>query len=126
MSNAVNQMKNATKPQQQATQTHPNNQPGAMVKPVAIPALKALEYQLDTQKDNLKDQARQLVQTKMGETREELRDVVADELAAIAGADDFFGFGSMFDAVPILEPVQTDEHPAGEQTIDAPALAVVG
>lgn len=92
----------------------PQAKPGAIVRPVAIPALKALEHQLDTQKDNLKDQARQLVQAKMQQAQLEVRDVVAAELATIAGDDDFFGFGSMFS----LPPEPTEEPPAVEQPIE--------
>lgn len=95
----------------------PQTKPGAIVKPAAIPALKALEHQLDTQKDQLKDQARDLVKTKMAQAQSEVRDVVLEELATIAGDDDFFGFGSMFDTVPILEE-ETDEPPAVEQPIE--------
>lgn len=109
-------------PMQQQSQASTNSKAGKIVKPVAIPALKALEHQLDTQKDNLKESARLLVQSKMAETQIEVRDVVADELATIAGDDDFFGFGSMFESVPTLElpePEETDETP-----IDATAVTV--
>jgi hypothetical protein len=102
------------------TNGKPQGKTGAMVKPVAIPALKALEHHLDTQADNLEAQARQLVQTKMTETQDRVRGAVVDELAAIAGDDDFFGFGSMFDSPPILG---TDEPPAVELPIEV--LAVV-
>jgi hypothetical protein len=111
--------------QQAQRPSQPTRSAGAITKPVAIPALKALEHQLDTQADNLEAQARQLVQTKMESAKERVRDGVMDELAAIAGDDDFFGFGSMFDTVPILEaPIDAPEPPAGEQTIDAPASEV--
>jgi hypothetical protein len=102
----------------------PQTKPGAITKPVAIPALKALEHQLDTQKDKLKDQARDLVQAKMAQAQAEVRDVVSEELAAIAGDDDFFGFGSMFSLMPEQTPIDEPEPPAAEQTIDAPVLAV--
>jgi hypothetical protein len=95
----------------------PQTKPGAITKPVAIPALKALEKQLDTQADNLEAQARQLVQTKMSETQDRVRGAVVDELATIAGDDDFFGFGSMFDTIPILEE-ESEEPPAVEQPIE--------
>jgi hypothetical protein len=95
----------------------PQPKSAAITKPAAIPALKALEHQLDTQKDQLKDQARQLVQDKMAQAQSEVRDVVLEELATIAGDDDFFGFGSMFDTVPILEE-ESDEPPAVEQPIE--------
>lgn len=132
MSNAINQAQakgfqsNPQQTKQQAQHQQPqvstNSKAGKIVKPVAIPALQALEHQLDTQKDNLKESARLLVQSKMAETQSEVRDVVADELASIASDDDFFGFGLMFGSPSIPTFDQPTEEPPAEQTIEVPAV----
>jgi hypothetical protein len=57
-------------------------------------------------------------------------EIIAGLEARLGGdSDGFFGFDLEAEFAALLtkpEPVQTDAAPAGEQTIDAPALAVVG
>jgi hypothetical protein len=56
-------------------------------------------------------------------------EIIAGLEARLGGdSDGFFGFDLEAEFAALLtkpEPVQTDAPPAGEQTIDAPALAVV-
>jgi hypothetical protein len=77
---------------------------GALAK---APALSQLQVQIETQGAQLEQQARDLVQAGVAETRERVRQAVQEELEA-CGDDDFFGFSSLFMDNPVLEELGTE------------------
>jgi hypothetical protein len=133
MSNSYNP-KQAAQKQSQATQTQPQQPPQG-----ATPGLAKVSQQhaiAKTKADITAVQtiARKRTQIVLQAFDEAMADsdseIIAGLEARLGGdSDGFFGFDLEAEFAALLtkpEPVQTDEQPAAEQTIDAPALAVVG